>query len=154
MQVGEFSINTKLFWSHVLKVEGGCWLWTASTRGSLSYGAVRVRKSGKRILESSHRVSWMIHFGTIPEGLQVLHDCDTPKCVHPEHLKTGTQLQNVSDEIARGRARNGNIKLNPEKWAEIRASTESSTILAKRYGIDPASARRIRRGKSGNVYRP
>ena len=86
------------FWSKVRKADG-CWEWTgaATERG---YG---VLGRGERGLgnEKAHRVSWMLHHGQIPDGLWVLHRCDNPKCVRPDHLFLGTSDDNIADMHAK-----------------------------------------------------
>ena len=82
------------FWSRVEKTES-CWLWQPATRTG-EYG-----KLTNKIL--AHRFSWELHYGSIPEGLWVLHHCDTPPCVHPEHLFLGTAKDNNSDSVSKGR---------------------------------------------------
>ena len=52
---------------------------------------------------SRHRAAWMITHGEIPEGLLVLHKCDNPPCVKPEHLFLGTQQDNIKDMYAKDR---------------------------------------------------
>ena len=92
-----------LFWSNVDKTSG-CWLWTGSTNGC-GYG--QFTYNGK--LEKAHRVSWQIHHGPLPlwsghtTGICVLHRCDVPLCVNPDHLFLGTQGDNVADMIEKGR---------------------------------------------------
>lgn len=77
-----------------------CWLWTAGVRGnSHKYGSVWFR--GRNW--SAHRVSWVLHFGEIPNGMLVLHKCDVPLCVNPAHLFTGTNQDNTQDCIRKGR---------------------------------------------------
>lgn len=90
------------FWS---KVKGGeaCWLWQGATTGSLGYGHFRGRGG---VHEYAHRVSWEMAHGPIPDGALVLHRCDVPTCVRPDHLYLGTNTDNandraLSDEIRR-----------------------------------------------------
>jgi hypothetical protein len=84
------------FWSKVKKT-ASCWLWTGyiDQRG---YGKMW-RFPQKAALVS--RVSWELHNGPIPEGMNVLHRCDNPKCIRPSHLYLGTQSENMRDRWAR-----------------------------------------------------
>lgn len=77
----------------------GCWDWTACIRSKFGYGGMRFQ--GK--LQDAHRVSWQIHFGPIPDGMYVLHTCDRPICVNPDHLYLGSPRDNVMDAINKGR---------------------------------------------------
>lgn len=93
------------FWSKVTKGDS-CWLWRGMTKSG--YGAIDARRiSG--VFFYAHRVSWEIHFGPVPEGLHVLHTCDTPLCVNPKHLFLGTQRDNNNDKVAKGRQAKGEI---------------------------------------------
>lgn len=56
----------------------------------------------------AHRIAWEMTHGTIPMGLYVLHRCDTPACVNPEHLFLGDQTVNMQDAKRKGRTRCGN----------------------------------------------
>lgn len=88
------------FWSKVDKVSSGtgCWLWTAATKEG-RYGAFKLPTK----VERSHRVSWMISNGPIPEKMHVLHRCDVPLCVNPSHLFLGTHKENMCDMRAKER---------------------------------------------------
>lgn len=74
------------FWSKVVKVPDGCWLWTASkVRG---YGQFRVTIArGKYRMLKAHRVAYELCKGPIPEGLPLDHLCRVPACVNPDHLE-------------------------------------------------------------------
>jgi len=80
-------------------------------------GYIRVRHRGRRMW-FAHRAVWAEFYGPIPEGLCVLHHCDVPPCVRPDHLWLGTQADNMRDAAAKKRtalgAKNG-TRLHPEK---------------------------------------
>lgn len=90
--------ETARFWAKVVKSEG-CWLWTGFKK-STGYG---VRSWKNRRGERTHRIAWMLERGEIPPGLHVLHHCDTPACVRPDHLWLGTHAENMKDGHEKGR---------------------------------------------------
>lgn len=87
---------------------GDCWEWQDGTDGR--YG--NVTWNGRT--EKAHRVSWTLHRGPIPDGMMVLHGCDNPPCVNPNHLFLGTQSVNIRDCTRKGR--NG-VHRHPERLA-------------------------------------
>ena len=91
------------FWQKVNKKgPHECWLWTGSVltnqRGD-KRGTMMVNR--RRI--TAHRLSYELFVGTIPEELSVCHTCDNGLCVNPSHLFLGTQQDNVTDSIIKGR---------------------------------------------------
>lgn len=91
--------NEERFWAKVAKLGVcSCWEWTG-WRKETGYGRVRI---DGRILYA-HRVSWILANGPIPDDLRVLHRCDNPPCVNPDHLFLGTQGDNNADRDAKGR---------------------------------------------------
>ena len=136
------------FWEKVDKSSGAdsCWLWTASTNGH-GYGVIGA--DGK--LQKAHRVSWNLANGPVPEGLCVLHRCDTPPCVNPGHLFLGSHAENMADMNAKGReARgeaNGQSKLTATQVVEIREASGTQTAIAARFGVSRRQISCIRAGK-------
>jgi hypothetical protein len=100
------SIYIRRFWERVSKQgDDDCWEWTAGKQKD-GYGAIRVtRKSdGRSVKVQSHRLSYMIHVGDIPESLIVIHSCDNPPCCNPKHLRLGDQHDNMQDKYSKGRS--------------------------------------------------
>lgn len=79
--------------------ENGCWIFTG-TKTPGGYGKIAVTRSKPA---SAHRVSYEQFVGPIPDGMNILHVCDTPSCVNPEHLRAGTQKENWDDARQKGR---------------------------------------------------
>lgn len=89
------------FWAKVLKTET-CWLWTGARLVAGGYGCIKI---GGRAGTSyrAHRLSWELANGPIPNGLLVLHRCDHPPCVNPDHLFLGTHEDNTHDMHSKDR---------------------------------------------------
>lgn len=127
------------FWERVSVVQGACWLWRGSTTAA-GYGNLGAGGRGGANVYA-HRLSWEVHKGPIPPGMHVLHRCDNPPCVNPEHLFLGTQRDNNADKTRKGRhargERHGNAKLTSEKAARIRQ------MRADGFGTQDAIAREL-----------
>lgn len=122
------------FFKRTIKSETGCWLWNGaprSTRDPEGYGQCGMTFPHRKE-SAAHRVSWTLMFGPIPEGLLVLHRCDVPRCVRPDHLFLGTSKDNAQDREIKKRSNNKRppywfgekhprAKLTWEKVKEIRA---------------------------------
>lgn len=149
----EFTLPAR-FWSKVDK-SGDCWLWTGA-RECHGYGSIGVgsRSDGTRRTRLAHHIAYELEHGEIPANQCVLHRCDNPSCVRPEHLFLGTQQDNVADMVSKGRqnlgARNGNAMLNDEIVATIRsrlAKGESRAAIARSIGISRSAVSLIGSGK-------
>lgn len=142
-----------------------CWLWQARL-DKKGYGRFSVggRQGGMRL---AHRVSWEFNRGEIPAGLCVLHKCDNPRCVNPDHLFLGTQLENIADCQGKGRDRRGEFpsqagtansqaKLTEAEVREIRGlrGKLSQRGIAKRFGVNQATIGKILTGKRWQEVKP
>src|SRR5579872_3377060 len=79
-----------------IKEVDGCWVFTGALN-TTGYGRLSVTRDGKKKRIYTHRLSWEIHFGPIPEGQDVLHHCDNRPCIRPDHLFLGNNADNVKD---------------------------------------------------------
>jgi hypothetical protein len=117
----------------------GCWLWLRS-RDRKGYGFYSgITGNGSR---SAHRASWEIANGPIPLGFFVLHKCDTPQCVNPDHLELGTHKKNMDDAKLRGLFAVGeahpSAKLTDVDVMEIRrrlAADETQVSIAPLFNV-------------------
>ena len=111
MSINRYMTPLQRFWTRVEPCPAtGCWIWTgAHQTKKLPYGLFKI----DGVMVYVHRFSYEQFIGPIPEGLLVLHHCDTPECVAPHHLYCGTQSQNIRAAISRGRFRFNLPQLQP-----------------------------------------
>jgi hypothetical protein len=114
--------------------ESGCWLWLGGLDKD-GYGQTHYR--GKNI--RAHRVTWILANGAIPAEMVVMHECDTPACINPAHLKLGTNLENNEDKMQKKRHRvaSGDAHYMRKRPGQ-RAGEKCPTAK-----LDEAAARRI-----------
>jgi hypothetical protein len=110
-------------------LETDCMIWLGAVDQN-GHGNVFVRMTGSRktrdrkaITDKAHRIAYIAFCGPIPDGKVVRHRCDVRRCCNIAHLELGTQLENVRDMYARGRAAN-------QYGPHSRNQEESSTSLA------------------------
>ena len=137
------------FENHIfMEPMSGCWLWMAAI-SKKNYALFTVQRGIKQL---GHRASWEIYKGPIPKGMKVLHKCDTPPCVNPEHLFLGTMADNTHDACNKGRMgpgeKDGNAKLTNQKVIEIRKDGRNQSAIAKDYGITRQNISSIKCRKS------
>jgi len=131
-----------------------CWPWQAG-RDKDGYGAFYLGTNNVR----AHSASWRLYRGDIPDGMWVLHKCDNPPCVNPDHLFIGTPLDNVTDMIIKGRRRvmigdqRFNTKLSASDIPVIRQllmKVNSISAIADEYGVTRGAIGSIKYGNSWN----
>lgn len=120
----------------------GCHLWTAAINKT-GYG---IFNDGIKTSASlAHRVSYALYVGPIPEGMAVLHRCDTPTCVNPKHLFLGTQADNMRDMAQKNRTSHGEahpcarVTRRVVQEIRLRARTESQARLAAIFGLSQSA---------------
>jgi hypothetical protein len=142
-------MTVEKLWTKVDK-SGECWIWT---------GAKNQKGYGNLVFEGEyarpHRVVYEHEIGPIPPGMHVLHRCDNPSCVNPEHLFLGTNLDNRHDMFAKGRhphgPTHGNAKLSWGAVHEARVRNvlgESASALAREFGVSAVQMQRVVGGRS------
>jgi hypothetical protein len=108
-----------------------CWLWPDSQLNGTGYGQLTIMRNGHRVRFLAHRLSYRIFIGEIPVGNQVMHSCDCKRCVNPRHLSVGTQLENESGKVARGRSNRGE-----DRWCATLTNRQAQHLLDRyRSGI-------------------
>ncbi|MBF0170813.1 MAG: HNH endonuclease [Nitrospinae bacterium] len=138
--------------------ESGCWIWTGTVNNT-GYGLI-MASPGK--VKCAHVISYEIYVGEIPEGDGfhgncVLHSCDIRCCVNPNHLRIGTQSENIQDCVKRNRhyspslfgEQNPRSKLTNNQISEIRdiGKTRTQKQIAETYGVSQSHISEVLNGK-------
>ena len=134
------------------ELNSGCWLWCGATfdlRGG--YGAATFRKFGI-IGRRAHRLAWQIYRGPIPPKMHVLHHCDVPLCVNPDHLFLGNQAINMRDKVRKGRQNKGEThgmsKLREIEAIAILHDPRPQKEIADEFDVSVPTVSDIKRGYS------
>jgi hypothetical protein len=137
----------------------GCWIWTAATKEH-GYGVIG-RSTRKKGTIKAHRLSFLMHKGKIPRGKIVMHECNNPSCVNPDHLKAGTRKENAQYMVECNRHKIPDNRGEKAKWSkltedaarEIIAAYETKTkgtgtALAKKFNVSRSAIYEIWAGKN------
>jgi hypothetical protein len=128
-----------------------CVEWSGARSGD-GYGAVYI--DGKQ--RAAHRVAWEKAKGVIPDGMWILHRCDNPLCVNPDHLFLGTAKDNTQDCIRKGRrntprgSQHSRAKLTEDDVRTMVALSveKRQSQIARDFGVSDALVSLILRGKA------
>lgn len=148
--------DPETFWTRAVKTDD-CWLWQGTVDRS-GYG--RAHGPSYEVQSSlAHRIAWTLAGRPDPGELCILHHCDNPPCVRPDHLFAGTRADNTADMMAKGRqrssdnpehftkgSRNGTAKLTEQSVVEMRQRAqrgEHYADLAGAFGVTPSRANAI-----------
>jgi hypothetical protein len=143
----------KIDWDKIMpEPNSGCWLWIGACNGD---GYATIHCKGKTF--AGHRVIFQRLIGSIPKGMQVLHKCDVPFCLNPDHLWLGSHTDNMRDKKKKDRVHrphgelNGHCKLTKLEALEIKSAVIGCWKLSKRYGMSVSTIQNIRNGR---IWRP
>jgi hypothetical protein len=133
------------FWRDIwFEPNTGCWLF-AGPSDDFGYG--RIREGAKKI--RTHRLSYRMHKGEIPDGVTLMHSCDIPCCCNPDHLIPGTNAENIADMDRKRRRSIGeahNSKLTEDQVRAIRSDPRTHRAIGASYGIAHSTVGNIKRG--------
>lgn len=146
-------LNEVYLWHRLLRgaaidINSGCWIWLRSNTGR--YGQI----SRKKKLIYNHRLMYELAIGPIEKGLFVCHTCDTPLCINPSHLFTGTHSENMADGVRKGRINQGSnnphSRLNDDNIRDIRRMIRDGVYqhdIAIKYNVARVTISQIHTGK-------
>ena len=134
---------------YIKNLYNGCWEWNAALNNK-GYGVIGTGV-GKEIMYA-HRLSYELHNGNIPDGMEVCHTCDNPNCVSPKHLFLGTHQDNMDDCSSKGRARGSRV-LSDNEVLLINMRLKRGHLqkdIALNFGCNQSTISRI---NSGEIYK-
>ena len=144
------------FWDRVkaqtVIKENGCHEFTGSKN---EYGYGRIHQDKKLVFV--HRAVYENKHGWIPKGMVVMHNCDNPSCINPEHLSLGYQSDNMKDMYNKGRGNNlagskhGMAKIQEADVVKIKqrlSDGDTCVSIAKDYGVSEGTIRNIKKGRN------
>ena len=139
------SIKERIVANSAHDLETGCWNWTKYIERN---GYAKTKYNGKS--KWVHRISYEQFVGQIPNGLDVCHRCDNRRRVNPEHLFTGTRLDNMKDASLKNRIAKGEMlphsKVSDQdrsRIVDMAASGIKYASIAKEFGICKQAAGQI-----------
>lgn len=132
-----------------------CWEWQKHINNK-GYGKLTVLGRGVY----AHRLIYKLCIGDVSKNNLVMHKCDNPKCINPNHLKLGSQADNMKDCYVKGRSKlkpqsfkkekNPQAKLIQSQIIKIKEMLNlgcTQQSIADDFNISQAQISNIKRGK-------
>ena len=152
-KLGRIPVDPEIRFLNKVKKTDTCWYWLGAKHSYKGYGSF---SNGKKIVKT-HRFAYEHFVGSIPDNLCVLHKCDNPSCVRPDHLFLGTNQDNVDDKLSKDRHPRGEkskvSKLTEDEVVEIKKALKcfryvgQNNDLAEMYGVNHRTISCIKTGK-------
>jgi len=141
------SLSVRLEQACIPDPNSGCWHWVGAVDAN-GYGWASVAEYPK--IKHAHRLSYIAHKGPIPEGGYILHSCDEPSCINPDHLRVGSHRDNQNDRVKRNRSLGPrSLSADEIEWARRvcgpygKGGEMNYTKAAAKLGVHPVTLRRV-----------
>ncbi len=132
---------------YIIDEKKGCHLCISHTQDTPGY--TYLKRNGKS--QGTHCYLYKITKGEIKKGNVIMHMCNTPQCINPEHLEQGTRQDDTNHKVLSGRhcygEKHPRAKLTEEQVMMIRSSEEKGVKLGKELGYDSSAISKIRKNK-------
>ena len=144
--------RAEFFLTRTIKKTNGCLVWQGACNGD-GYGEAQVCGKVWRV----HRAVYNFLVEEIPVGIQVLHTCDNPPCINPDHLFLGTESDNMKDMTSKGRGKHHGRKTLSEREKELISFRMMNGIsrkeVASEFGVSPGHVSRVAIDKGVRRYK-
>jgi len=134
---------------NMIQQDNGCLVWTRGCNRT-GYGVIGYKYDDHLV----HRLFWSLSGRDLPDNMELLHSCDNPPCCNLDHLKLGTQQDNMLDRDLKNRVAHGEThcraKLADSQVSEIKEMARSGQpliLIAKTFGVNPSHISRLVSGK-------
>lgn len=121
-----------------IDTSGDCWIWMANKSAS-GYGTFGISRKMSR----AHRIMFILIYGPIPKGFHVMHSCNNPSCVNPDHLSAGNEKDNMGYAARQGRMAQKLTKDDVLKIRRLNLDGLTQRAIAKKFSIRHSVVHRI-----------